>query len=77
VSHTCHATDCETPVPPTMLMCRGHWRMVPKILQRRVWATYRPGQCDDWQPSAEYCQAARAAVVAVAKREGRVSDVTV
>jgi len=44
--------------------------MVPKPLRDRIWATYRPGQCDDWQPSAAYCDTAIEAVKAVAAKEG-------
>ena len=76
-SHTCHAVGCKTTIPPEMLMCRRHWFMVPKTLRDRVWSTYRQGQCDDWNPSAEYCQAAKSAVIAVAKAEGReINDKT-
>lgn len=71
MSHTCHAADCTTIIPPKRLMCLKRWRMVPHSIQKRVWSTYRPGQCDDWQPSAEYCDAAQAAVLAVAKIEGK------
>jgi hypothetical protein len=35
--HTCHAEGCEVAVPPKLLMCLKHWRMVPKHLQREVW----------------------------------------
>ena len=52
-----------------MLMCLRQWRMVPPQLQRRVWATYRPGQCDDKQPSEAWHVAADAAIAAVAERE--------
>lgn len=75
MSHHCHATACRTTVPPAMLMCGKHWRMVPRDIQRRVWATYRVGQCDDQSPSAEYCDAASAAVTAVALKEGVAPDV--
>lgn len=56
-------------------MCKRHWFMVPKQMRDRVWATYRPGQCDDWQPSAAYCDAATEAVQAVAEKEGIEPDV--
>jgi len=52
-------------------MCLRHWRMVPKHLQRDVWATYRPGQCDDKHPSEAWHEAANAAIAAVARAEGR------
>jgi hypothetical protein len=47
----------------------GGW--FPPAMQRAVWATYRPGQCDDWKPSKEYCEAAKACVLKVADREHR------
>lgn len=74
MSHHCHATGCTVAVPPMMWGCRRHWFMVPKPIRDRIWATYRPGQCDDWQPSAAYCEAAREAVIAVARLEGREPD---
>lgn len=77
MSHTCHAVDCCASVPPEFLFCRKHWYMTPARIRHRVLETYRPGQCDDWQPSAEYCQAAKEAVLAVAKLEGKkVTDET-
>jgi hypothetical protein len=48
--------------------------MVPRAMQARIWAAYRAGQCDDMNPSAEYCQAARNAVIAVAQKEGIEPD---
>lgn len=44
-------------------------RQVQHGLQRAVWATYRPGQEVDKRPSAEYLEAARAAINAVALKE--------
>lgn len=69
--HECHATGCNAAVPPKMLMCLKHWRMVPRVLQRRIWATYVPGQEIRKNPTAEYMEAQRAAVRAVEEREGR------
>ena len=74
MAHRCHATACSTPVPREMLMCRRHWFMVPRGVRDDVWAAYRPGQCDDLNPSAAYCRAAKAAVIAVADRESVVPD---
>jgi hypothetical protein len=74
MAHTCHAIACERNVPPMMLMCGFHWFKVPRKLRERVWATYRDGQCDTLDPSSAYCQAAKAAVIAVAEKEGRVID---
>lgn len=74
MAHTCHATDCPTRVPSEMFMCRPHWFRVPKMLRDRIWATYRRGQCNDMNPSDAYCEAAKAAVIAVAEKEGRTPD---
>lgn len=74
MAHTCHATNCTATVPPIMWGCRKHWVMVPKNIRDRIWATYRDGQCVTYDPSSEYCQAARAAVIAVAEKEGIEPD---
>lgn len=58
-------------------MCLKHWRMVPVKLQRAVWRHYRPGQCDDRDPSSDWHKAADAAIGYVARLEGhplRVSE---
>lgn len=67
--HLCHAEDCDVEVPPRMLMCSLHWRMVPRDLQRRVWATYVKEQETRKNPTREYMLAARAAIEAVAQKE--------
>lgn len=74
MAHTCHATACDVRVPPEMFMCRRHWFSLPKRLRARVWATYRVGQCDDWNISHAYAEAAREAVVFIATKEGREAD---
>jgi hypothetical protein len=68
--HHCHARECTKKVPPRMLMCGKHWRMVPSHLQDDVWATYRPGQEISKTPTREYLVAAKRAINAVAEREG-------
>lgn len=68
-AHHCHAKGCPKIVPPKLLMCLKHWRMVPRELQKAVWATYRPGQEVDKRPSEAYLKAARAAIDAVAAKE--------
>lgn len=68
-AHTCHAIGCPVEVPPRMLMCRRHWRMVPPELQARVWATYRKGQEVDKRPSAAYLRAGADAIAAVLAAE--------
>lgn len=74
MAHTCHAVECNTRVVPEMLMCRKHWFMVPMHIRRWVWSAYRDGQCDDQSPSADYCNAAQAAVIFVAEKEGKPTD---
>lgn len=69
-AHTCHATACTRTVPPKMLMCLKHWRMVPKALQEDVWDAYEPGQEIRKDPTRAYLTAARAAINAVAAKEG-------
>lgn len=75
MAHHCHATGCKTSTPPEMFVCRRHWFSLPKAMRDRIWATYRPGQCDDWQPSAAYCDAATEAVKFLAAKEGIEPDV--
>lgn len=74
MAHHCHAAGCPIRVPQTMLMCKRHWFMVPRAIQSRIWATYRDGQCDDWEISHAYAEAARSAVRAVAEKEGRSEE---
>ena len=69
-AHHCHAIACERACPPECLMCSAHWRMVSRAKQRAVWASYRPGQCDDKSPSARWLEAAKAAIGEVAQKEG-------
>lgn len=70
MTHTCHARGCSTEVPPRLLMCLKHWRMVPKDMQKAVWRAYRPGQEVDKNPSPQYLRVAGAAINAVAEKEG-------
>lgn len=67
--HHCHARGCEAECPPKHLMCRRHWRMVPKELQDAVWAAYRPGQEIDKKPSDAWMFAAQAAILRVFQLE--------
>jgi hypothetical protein len=60
--HHCHRTGCRVTVPPRMFMCREDWRLLPKTMQQRIWATYRPGQETTKDPSPAYLAAARAAI---------------
>lgn len=73
--HTCHATACEVNVPPEMFMCRRHWFMLPKRLRDKIWRHYREGQCDDWQITKAYSEAAKECVRFIAAKEGIEPDV--
>jgi hypothetical protein len=54
-----------------MFMCKRHWYMLPGVVRNQIWATYRPGQCDDRRPSQRYCDAAKNALTVLAQKEGR------
>lgn len=56
MKHLCHAEACQATVPPKLLMCAKHWRMVPKVLQDEVWALYIPGQEVTKDPTIEYLE---------------------
>ena len=67
--HQCHAEGCDVEVPPRLLMCARHWRMVPRSVQRLVWRTYRPGQEIDKRPGSAYLAAQKEAINAVRELE--------
>lgn len=71
MNHHCHARGCQVGVKPELLMCWNHWRQVPKNIQQAVYLYYRPGQCDDKNPSKEWHEAADAAIGYVAQKEGQ------
>lgn len=74
MAHTCHATACKENVPPEMFMCRKHWFNLPMKMRNKIWANYRPGQCDDKNPSMEYCLIAKECVIYLARKEGIEPD---
>lgn len=57
--HHCHWPGCREDVPPATWGCYRHWKMLPKHLRDRIWATYRPGQEISKTPSRDYVEAAR------------------
>ena len=77
MSHHCHATDCETVVPPAMFLCKRHWLGLPKHLRDAIRKTYRSGQCDDWNITHDYANAARSAVIYIAEKERKLPDVSI
>jgi len=67
--HTCHARGCNTPVPPRMFMCRGHWFSLPKAKRDAIWREYVPGQEVRKNPTPEYLAVARDAINWLAEKE--------
>lgn len=67
--HVCHATGCDTHVPPRMFMCKRHWYMLTKAERDSLWAVYVPGQERRMDPSDEYLDTAMRLVAVVAERE--------
>jgi ribosomal protein S14 len=39
-THRCVATGCKRVILEKFLMCPGHWRLVPKVLQTEIWREY-------------------------------------
>lgn len=52
-----------------MFMCLTHWRMIPRAMQRELWAAYVPGQEVRKDPTAEYLLVARRLINYVARKE--------
>ena len=69
-THKCHAARCKRMISPAYFMCGTHWSMVPTEIQARIWKHYRKGQERDKNPSKEYLEASRDAILAVARAEG-------
>lgn len=74
LDHHCHATKCPQNVPREMWGCKKHWFMISKSTRNEIWKYYRPGQCDDLNPSKEYLLAARKGVIEVALKENIPPD---
>jgi hypothetical protein len=43
MTHECPAAGCPREVSIDMLMCPGHWYMVPKALRTAVWNAWDDG----------------------------------
>ena len=39
-------------------------------MRTKIYNTYRPGQCDDWNISKEYSSAAKECILFIANKEG-------
>lgn len=57
-THTCHWPGCDKLVPAAMWGCKPHWFKLPIVLRNMIWASYRPGQEVNKNPSDEYVQVA-------------------
>ena len=69
-AHACHARKCNTNVPPRMLMCGKHWKMVPGQTQKMIWKHYKSGQeKGEARPSSKWHFYADEAIEAVYKKE--------
>lgn len=64
--HTCHAHNCDAPVPLAMFMCRDHWRSLRRPMQNAIWREYRRGQEVDKRPSVRYLAVQQRAIGEVA-----------
>ena len=60
--HDCPVRICELDVRADRLMCPPHWRMVPKPLQRAVYAAWQDGAGAGSTAHWAACQAAIRAV---------------
>lgn len=69
--HKCHATGCDKPVSPRLLMCAAHWSLVSSELKSKVYEHYRPGQERDKRPTMAYLDAALEAVRYVKVQEDK------
>jgi len=67
----CAAIGCDERIPPQLLMCRGHWKLVSRDTRQRVVRHYRIGQERRHDASPEYRAAAAEAIRQVAELEGR------
>lgn len=69
MDHQCEAYDCRKLTRDDELMCLRHWRMVPPVLARKVYATWKQ-RLASGNPTLHEA-AKKAAIEAVAKAEGK------
>lgn len=51
--HDCAVEDCRVGLPRDILMCRPHWRMVPRPLRHDVTSAYRWASTLSTKPSTD------------------------
>ena len=59
----CPIPGCDWVKAPDELLCRTHWRMVPRELRDRVWREFRR-----LRGSREHLAACRAAIESITRR---------
>jgi hypothetical protein len=65
-THPCPIPGCcYRRLPFGLLMCPNHWRLVPRALQKQVYAAWNRGQ-----PSTDYKHVRAAAIRAATDGEG-------
>lgn len=69
-THACCAKGCTTVIQAELLMCKKHWRMVPKEQQQAVWRYYRRGQSMA-TADVQWRDAAERAILTVFEKEQR------
>ena len=74
MSRYCDAIGCKANVASGLFMCRRHWHMVPRELQRVINKQYRAGRQDfAFLSDVIYLQAAVDAIDKIAQTEGFLS----
>lgn len=75
--HRCLALGCREKVKAGFLMCRPHWRLVPKDLQQVITEEYQTAvKAREAATSPRYRRAVLDAIKAVQKGEGNGPIVT-
>ena len=67
--HICSAIGCSTKVPPKIMMCSRHQKMVPAHLQKAVGTAYVPGHELTSRYVQSYLKVKAQAIAAVAAKE--------
>ena len=67
----CAAIGCDERIPPQLLFCSPHWKLISRDVRQRVIRHYQIGQERRGDASPEYRAAAREAIRQVAELEGR------
>lgn len=61
----CFAKDCDAGARPNQLMCWGHWKRVPRIVQDAIWTS-------NYLAHPDYERSRLAARASIAAKEGRL-----